>query len=86
MLLFCPSVLCKKKKIKSERNIRVNKKINMYNPLSGSFAKVWTEFNIPDRTRKVPQIPSVKVIIESMTVHECKIDLFSRANTQWTSQ
>ena len=54
----------------------------MYNPLSGSFAKVWTEFSIPDRTRKVPQIPSVKVIIDSITVQECRIDLFSKANTQ----
>ena len=57
----------------------------MYNPLSGSFAKVCTELRIPDRTRKVPQIPSVKVIIESITVQECKIDLFSKTNTQWTS-
>ena len=56
----------------------------MYNPLSGSFAKVCTEFSIPDRTKKVPQIPNVKVIIESITVQECKIDLFSKTNTQWT--
>ena len=56
----------------------------MYNPLSGSFAKVWTEFSIPDLTRNVPHIPNVKVIIESITVQEWKIDLFSSTNTQWT--
>ena len=36
-----------------------NNKINI--PLSGSFANVWTEFNMPDLTRKVPVTLMVKV-------------------------
>ena len=82
VLLFCPSVLCKKKKIKSERNIRVNKKINIYNPLSGSLAKVCTEFKIPDLTKKVPLILKVNVAIDKTTTHEVKSNFFSNTSTQ----
>lgn len=30
------------------------RKISIKRPLDGSLAKVWTEFNIPDLTKKVP--------------------------------
>ena len=82
VLLFCPSVLCKKKKIKSERNIRVNKKINIYNPLSGSLAKVCTEFKIPYLTKKVPHMLKVKVAIDRIIVQDFKISLFSKTKMQ----
>tara|TARA_B100001758_G_C18123220_1_gene459860 strand:+ start:577 stop:732 length:156 start_codon:yes stop_codon:yes gene_type:complete len=39
-LVLLLSNLCKKKKIKSDKNIKQNKKIRIYKPLSGSFAKV----------------------------------------------
>ena len=44
--------------------IRINRKININNPLSGSFANVCTEFKIPERTRKVPHILRVNVAID----------------------
>ena len=64
------------------KKIRKNKKNSIYNPLSGSLAKVCIEFSIPDRTKKVPQIPNVNVIIERITVQECNIDLFSKTKIQ----
>ena len=45
--------LLKKKKTKIAKKISKNKKININTPLSGSLAKVCTEFNIPDLTKKV---------------------------------
>ena len=42
-------------KIKENKNTKINK------PLSGSFAKVWTEINIPDLTKKVPVTLKIKV-------------------------
>jgi len=42
-------------KTKSVKNIKTN------TPLSGSFAKVCTEFKIPDLTKKVPLMLKMKV-------------------------
>ena len=50
------------KKITREKIIINVKKIKIYNPLDGSLAKVWTEFNIPDLTKKVPVTLEIKVI------------------------
>ena len=67
-----------KKKIINDSNDKEIKKIRINKPLEGSLAKVWTEFNIPDRTKKVPVILNVKVIIAKIIVHEWKEALFSR--------
>ena len=80
LLLF--SFLWKKKKIKRDKKIKENKKIRINNPLSGSFAKVWTEFNIPDLTKKVPHILKVNVAMDNIITHDVKISLFSRAKIQ----
>ena len=42
----------------------------MYKPLVGSLAKVCTEFNIPDLTRKVPVTLIVKVNMLKITTHK----------------
>ena len=54
--------------IKDEPIINV-KNINIYNPLSGSFANACTETNIPDLTRKVPSKLNEKV---NEIQEECK--------------
>ena len=76
------SLLWKIKKTKKDKNIKINKNIKIYKPLSGSLANVWTEFKIPDRTRKVPHILRVKVEIDKTTTHEVRISFFSKTNTQ----
>ena len=58
------------KNIKIESNIRENKNTKINKPLDGSLAKVWIEFKIPDLTKNVPLMLKVKVIIESMKVHD----------------
>ena len=57
--------------------IRINRKININNPLSGSFANVCTEFKIPERTKKVPHILRVNVAIDRIITQELRIDFFS---------
>tara|TARA_B100001559_G_C16075863_1_gene427981 strand:- start:6 stop:206 length:201 start_codon:yes stop_codon:yes gene_type:complete len=63
-------------------NIKQNKKINMNNPLSGSLAKVCTEFRIPDLTKKVPDILNVNVDIDKITTQEVNANLFSKTKIQ----
>ena len=77
---FCSSIfgLYKVKKINNEPKINTNKKIKIKIHLFGSFAKVCTEFNIPDRTKKVPHILNVKLAIDNIKVHDANNDLFSR--------
>ena len=77
--------LWKKKKINSDKKIKKNKKININNPLSGSFAKVWMEFKIPDLTKKVPHMLKVNVDIDKITTQEVKVNLFSKTKMQWRS-
>ena len=55
----------------------------MKSPLSGSFANVWTEFNMPDLTKKVPHMLRVKVEIDKITTHEVNNNLFSKTKIQW---
>ena len=69
----------------NDKNIKQNKKIKIYNPLSGSFANVWTEFKIPDLTRKVPHILKVKVDIDKIITHDVSIFLLSKIKMQWSS-
>ena len=54
----------------------------MYNPLSGSFANVWTEFNIPDLTKKVPQTLSVNVDMHKIIDQDPKDDLLPKTKMQ----
>ena len=49
---------------------KVREKVKIYNPLAGSFAKVWTEFKIPDLTKKVPVTLKVNVIMANTIVQE----------------
>ena len=77
-LAFLFSLLWKNKKLKNDRKIKINKKIKINNPLSGSLAKVWTEFKIPDLTKKVPVILKVNVEIDNINVHNFNICLFSK--------
>ena len=63
-------------KIIREKNI-INIIIpNINNPLSGSLAKVCTEFNIPDRTKKVPNKLNEKVKIANNAVHDLNVLFF----------
>ena len=62
--------------IKDEPIINV-KNINIYNPLSGSFANACTETNIPDLTRKVPSKLNEKVNIDKSILQLINIPLFS---------
>ena len=78
-------VLWKKKKINKERKIKENKKIKINNPLSGSFAKVWTELRIPDLTKNVPHILNVNVEMDNMMTQEVKTIFFSKTRTQCKS-
>ena len=80
--VFLFSTLWKKKKMNNDKKIKQNKKIKINNPLSGSLAKVCTEFKIPDLTKKVPHILSVKVDIDNTTTHDVKILLFSNTIIQ----
>ena len=68
--------------MKRDKNIKENKKIKIYKPLSGSFAKVCTEFNIPDLTKKVPLMLKVKVAIDNIITQDVKTNLFSRTKIQ----
>ena len=79
---FCFSLLWKTKKMNKEMEINMNKKVNINKPLSGSFANVWTEFKIPDRTKKVPLILSVKVVIDKIITQDWSVDLFSKTKIQ----
>ena len=85
LLLLLVLVLWKNKKIKSDKNIKQNKKIKMNKPLSGSLAKVCTEFKIPDLTKKVPHILKVNVDIDKTTTQEVRANLFSKTKIQWRS-
>tara|TARA_S200000501_G_C20814606_1_gene739967 strand:+ start:1528 stop:1734 length:207 start_codon:yes stop_codon:yes gene_type:complete len=68
--------------MKNAKNIRQNKKIKINNPLSGSFANVCTEFNMPDLTKKVPHILNVKVDIDKITTQDVKDNFFSKTKMQ----
>ena len=62
--------------------MRINKKIHIKIPLAGSFAKVCTEFNIPDLTKKVPHMLSVNVVMDNITTQDVKTPLFSNTKIQ----
>ena len=49
----------------------------MNSPLVGSFAKVCTEFKIPDRTKNVPVMLKVNVDIESINIQDVREIFFS---------
>ena len=57
----------------------------MYNPLEGSLAKVWTEFKIPDLTKKVPVTLRIKVRRQSIMTHSYNVFLFSKTITECIS-
>ena len=76
-LLLLISFLWKRKKINKDKKIKQNKKTNINKPLSGSFAKVCTEFNMPDLTKKVPDILRVNVVIDKIITHDVSKNLFS---------
>ena len=57
----------------------------MNKPLSGSFAKVWTEFKIPDLTKKVPHILKVKVEIDKIITQDERTSFLSSTRIQWRS-
>ena len=81
-LEFWSSDLWKIKKISKEIKIKMNKKVNINKPLSGSFANVWTEFKIQERTKNVPLILNVKVAIDKIITQDPRIDLFSKTKIQ----
>ena len=64
-----------------DKNINENRNIKIKTPLSGSFANVCTEFNIPDLTKKVPIILKVNVAIDNIIVHDFRKFLFSSTMT-----
>ena len=68
--------------MKRDKNIKQNKKIKMNKPLSGSFAKVCTEFKIPDLTKKVPHMLKANVDIDKITTQEVRVNLFSKTKMQ----
>ena len=68
--------------MKRDKNIKQNKKIKINNPRSGSLAKVWTEFKIPDLTKKVPHMLKVNVDIDKTTTQEVSSSLFSKTKIQ----
>ena len=43
-----------------------------------------TEFNIPDRTKKVPHMLNVKLEIHKTKVHVANKDFFSSTSIEWT--
>ena len=63
--------------ILSKKTIKL-KKIKMYAPREGSLAKVWTEFKIPDLTRKVPVTLKIKVKRQSIITQKYNKFLFSK--------
>ena len=75
-------VLWKKKKINIETKIKENKKTKINKPLSGSFAKVWTELRIPDLTKKVPHMLNVNVEIDKIITQDVKTCFFSKTTMQ----
>ena len=75
------------KNITRDKNIKINKKININIPLSGSFAKVCTELSIPDLTKKVPHMLKMKVAIDNTTIHDVNAIFFSNFTSlslMWT--
>ena len=62
--------------------INKDKKIKMNKPLSGSLAKVCTEFKMPDLTKNVPHILRVNVVIDKIITQELSIDFFSNTKMQ----
>ena len=76
------SLLLYLKYIIKEIRIKIERKIKTNTPLSGSFAKVCTEFKIPDLTKNVPLILRINVVSASIIVHDCKFDLFSNTKAQ----
>ena len=85
LLTFLFSTLWKKKKTKSDKKIKLKRKIKINTPLSGSLAKVWTEFKMPERTKKVPQTLKVNVEIDNIITHEVKSNFFSSIKIQCKS-
>ena len=75
-------LLWKKKKMNKEIKIKENKNTKINKPLSGSFAKVWTELRIPDLTKKVPHILNVNVEIDKMITQDVKTCFFSNTMMQ----
>ena len=75
-------VLLKKKNITKDNIINENKNNKIKIPLSGSLANVWTEFNIPDLTKKVPLILRVNVVIERIITQDLSKVLFSKTIKQ----
>ena len=72
----------KKKKINKDKKIKANKNTRINKPLSGSLANVWTEFRIPDLTKKVPHMLKVKVAIDNIITHEVRISFLSSTKMQ----
>ena len=70
------------KNIPKDKNIKINKKTKIKIPLAGSLAKVCTEFNIPDLTKNVPHILSIKDAMHSITTHDVKSGLRSKTKMQ----
>ena len=66
-----------------EKTIKI-RKVRIKSPLDGSFANVWTEFKIPDLTRKVPTTLMVKVKILKIITHEYNPILLSRTKIEWS--
>ena len=80
--LFSKFLLSKMKNITKEMNIKINRKLRIYIPLDGSFAKVWTELRIPDLTRNVPVTLNIKVTILNIIDQFFKRSLFSKVEIQ----
>ena len=80
---FFFSTLWKKIKIKSDKNTNKKRKISINKPLSGSLAKVCTEFKMPDLTKKVPHMLKVNVDIDKTIIHEVNAIFFSKTKMQW---
>ena len=66
----------------NDKNINTDRKINIKIPRCGSFAKVCTEFNIPDLTKNVPLMLEVNVQRARIIVHDCIFDFFSKTDVQ----
>ena len=75
---FLKTNICDFKKYKVKEEPIINVKNNrIYKPLSGSFAKAWTETKIPDLTRNVPSKLNENVNIDRRILQLMKIPLFS---------
>ena len=77
--------MCIRDRINIDIKIRIKRKLNIYNPLDGSFAKLLIEFKIPDLTRKVPLILNEKVVIDKIIVHSLNEFLFCNTITVCSS-